>query len=98
VLPRRDDHVAVQGGIPVEERDSVRVLVEDVMAELPVICEHLADEAAPTEMPANRLEVHRTRSQRGAARIGSEPLGDLRAHAHVRDEAPVIKPGKLELI
>jgi hypothetical protein len=36
MLPGSDEHVPVQRRIPVEERDSVVVLVDDVMAELRV--------------------------------------------------------------
>jgi aryl-alcohol dehydrogenase-like predicted oxidoreductase len=54
---RRHEDVAVQRGIPVEKRDSAFVLVDDVVREVGIACDELADEAASPKIPADCVEV-----------------------------------------
>lgn len=62
MLLRRDEDVAVQGRVTIEEGDRLVVLVDHVMREVGVAGEQLADEAPPGEASAKLLEVHRARS------------------------------------
>ena len=53
-----DEYVAVKSWILVEKRDSTVVLVDDVMSEVRVSLDQLADEAATNESLSERLEVN----------------------------------------
>jgi hypothetical protein len=55
--PRCDERVPVERGVAVQERDGKVVLVEDMVGEVGVPRQQLADEAAVAEARAQRLEV-----------------------------------------
>jgi hypothetical protein len=57
VLPRRNEHVAVQRLEALQERDGELVLVDELVLVVGVAGEELADEAAAREPPPHRFEV-----------------------------------------
>jgi hypothetical protein len=67
VLLRRDEHVAVQGLEALEERHRVLVLEDDVMAELGIAPEQLADEAPAGEPPVQLVEIDPSAPHRRAS-------------------------------
>jgi hypothetical protein len=76
VFAGRNEHVSVQRGIRIEKRDGSVVLVDDVVRELRVADDQLADEAAIAEPPSESLEVHTATghgSKRMAPRLASRP-------------------------
>lgn len=67
---RRDEHVSVQRRIRVEKRDGGVVFVDDVMRELWIAGEQLADEAAIAEPVSDRVEVDNTAAGHASKRMG----------------------------
>jgi hypothetical protein len=60
VRARRHQDVAVQRRIPVEKRDGTFVLVDEVVREIGIACNELADEAASSQVAADGVEVDST--------------------------------------
>lgn len=56
VLARRNEHVAVEHRVFVQERDRAVVFVDDAMLEIRIACEELADEATAGELRADGVE------------------------------------------
>src|SRR6266536_742183 len=85
VLLGCDEDIAVQCRVAVEEGDGPLVLVDNVMTKLGVAAQHLADEAAPGELPPDRVEIDRSASRPPIGRTGTEPACDRSSHLRVSD-------------
>jgi hypothetical protein len=57
VVLRSDEHVSEQRGVLVQKRDGVLVFVNDVVRELGITCDQLADEAPLADGSPHRTEV-----------------------------------------
>jgi aryl-alcohol dehydrogenase-like predicted oxidoreductase len=84
----RHQDVAVQRRIPVEKRDGAFVLVDEVVREVGIACDELADEASSFQVAADGVEVDSTAHHRrmiadvgrdrarSVSEVESRPLGD----------------------